>query len=297
MVSVIIPAYRAESFIHGAVKSVLDQTVPPSEVVIASDDGVDYGALLRNSGLADARIRCVFTDALQSGPANARNTALAAAHGSIIATLDADDVFAPTALEVLAPLAIEHGAAYSRPRFIDYTTGAELQSLDRSIASGPVQLEEILTSQIHTYAGIVFDRTRVHARWPEWMARWEDVYFYVRCFDDVAYMYHVAETLYTYHRVSGSICNRPETGEEYVAWADDLAVRMENGDTLGLANPASREIFRRFLRGRHGIERAFVRALEEGVCRDFHAFTQLKLGAFYSLDGVALEDVTATSTT
>ena len=281
--SVIIPAYRAEPFIRRAVESVLGQTRPPSEIVIASDDGTDYAELLRERGLADARIRCVSTGGTGTGPAHARNTALAAAQGRIIATLDADDLFAPRALEVLAPLAVLHGAAYARASFIDHAAGTKLRSLDRRLRTGPVGLEDILTSQIHTYAGIVFDRVRVTARWPEWMQRWEDVYFYVRCFDDLESLYHVAEPLYRYHRVTGSICNRPETGGEYLAWANELVRRLDLGDTLALRDPGSRRIFRRFLLSRRVIEAAFIQAIEDGSCRDFHSFTRSRLDLFHQL--------------
>lgn len=282
-ISVIIPAYRAEPFIRRAVQSALGQTCPPLEVVIASDDGADYAELLRESGLSDPRIRCVSTDEVRTGPANARNTGLAAARGPIIATLDADDLLAPRALEILAPLARLHGAAYCRPRFIDQATGTELESLDRRLPTGPAGLEDILTSQIHSYAGIVFDRSRVTARWPEWMQRWEDVYFFVRCFDDLDSLFHVSEPLYHYHRVDGSICNRPETGREYLTWTDDLLRRLDGGDTLQLRNPASREIFWRFLLGRQEIEAAFVQAWEDGSCRDFHTFTRRRLDLFHRL--------------
>jgi len=282
-ISVIIPAYGAEPFIRRAVQSALGQTCPPLEIVIASDDGVDYAALLRGSGLSDPRIRSVSTGAARTGPANARNTGLAAARGRIVATLDADDELAPRALEILAPLARLHGAAYSRSRFVDQATGAELQNLDCRLPTGPVRLEDILNSQVHTYAGIVFDRDRVTARWPEWMERWEDVYFYVRCFDELESLFHVAEPLYHYHRIDGSICNRPETGTEYLAWADELMRRLDLGDTLGLRRAGSRRIFRKFLLGRRKIEAAYIQALVDGSCSDFHSFTQRRPDLFHRL--------------
>lgn len=282
-VSVIIPACRAQPFIRHAVQSVLGQTSPPAEIVIASDDGTDYAELLRESGLSDPRIRCVSTGGVRTGPASARNTGLAAARGRIIATLDADDLLAPRALEILVPLALLHGAAYCRPSFVDQATGTELESLDVRIPTGPVRLEDILTSQIHTYAGIVFDRRRVTARWPEWMERWEDVFFYVRCFDDLESLFHVSEPLYRYHRVGGSICNRSETGREYLAWADELVRRLDRGDTLMLRNAGSRRIFRRFLHSRRDLEDAFVQAADDGSCRDFHDFTRRRLDLFHRL--------------
>jgi glycosyltransferase involved in cell wall biosynthesis len=282
-VSVIIPAYRAEPYIGRAVQSALGQTCPPSEIVIGSDDRTDYAALLRARGLDDPRIRCVSTGAVQTGPANARNTALDAAHGRIIATLDADDLLEPRALETLAPLARLHGAAYCRPSFVDQATGIELESLDRQLPAGPVRLEDLLTSQIHTYAGIVFDRHRVTARWLAWIERWEDVCFYVRCCDEIDALFHVPETLYRYHRVPGSICNRPETGMEYLAWATELANRLYSGETLGLRNADSRRVFWRFLVSRHDIEDAFIKALGAEPSLTFHAFIRSRPDLFYQL--------------
>lgn len=275
----VIPACRAEPFILRAVLSVLGQTWTDREVVIASDDGVDYARLLHHSGLTDPRIRCAFTGGVGTGPANARNTGLRAASGRIVATLDADDVLAPDALARLAPLALRHGAAYSRPRLLDGLSGAALESFDRPLPTGPATLEEILATQTHTYAGIVFDRLRVTATWPAWMQRWEDVYFYVRCFDDVDFIYHVAEPLYTYHRTPGSICNRRETAAEYLAWADHLATRLEQGDPLGLHDPASRDAFGAFLRTRCALEAGFIGARDPDRANGFHAFARLTLEA------------------
>ncbi|MBK8255742.1 MAG: glycosyltransferase family 2 protein [Polyangiaceae bacterium] len=283
-ISVVIPAYKAQAFIHRSVSSVLRQTRDDWEVVIASDDGTDYARLLRDGGFSDSRLRCVLTEGIGTGPANARNTGMDAARARFIATLDADDALDPEALEILVPLAHRHGAAYSRCLFIDHATGVELKSMDRLLRTGPVQLEDILTSQVHTYAGIVFDRSSVRARWPGWMQRWEDVYFYVSCFDDLESIYHVARPLYTYYRIEGSICNRPETSKEYLTWANQLLKRLEQGDPLALRTPSTRRLFMRFLLSRQTIEAAFILALAEGLCSDFHSFTQLRLDLFHSLE-------------
>ncbi len=283
-VSVVIPAYQAAAFIHRPVQSILRQTWTDWELVIASDDGGDYELLLRERGLFDSRIRCISTGGVGTGAAHARNMGLEAARGDLIAALDADDELTPEALEVLVPLAREHGAAYSRIRFLNHDTGVELENMDRLLGSGPVGLEDILSSQIHTYAGIVFDRSRVRARWPEWMQRWEDVYFYVSCFDDLERMYHVAEPHYVYYRREGSICNRPETAREYTDWAVELERRIEQGDSLGLRNEAPRATFLRFLRSRRVVETSFLEALAQGLCSDYLAFIKLRPELFYQLD-------------
>lgn len=282
-ISVIIPAYHAAPYIGRAVRSVLEQSWGEPEIIIVSDDGTDYLPLLDRAIRSDPRVRCVYTVGVGTGPASARNTGLDAARGEIVATLDADDALEATALETLVPLAQRHGAAYSRPIFIDQTTGTELESFDRHLPRGPVGLEEILTSQVHTFAGIVFDRNRVTARWPAWDERWEDVYFYVRCFDDLAAVYHLDEPQYRYHRVPGSLCNRDEAGSEHLASAERLSARLRDGDTLGIRNAASRDAFRRYLLSRQEIEASYLEALQAGVCEDFHDFMQMNRDLFYRL--------------
>lgn len=283
-ISVVIPAFQAQPYIGRAVHSVLEQTRGDFEIVVVADDGSDYAALLHDVDRAGQRIRCVTTGGIGTGPANARNVGLDAAKGPIIAALDADDMLERTALERLVPLAAEHGAAYGATRFIDEETGVELESLDRVLPSGLLRLEDVLTSRIHTYSGIVVDRNRITARWPEWRELWEDVTFTVRCFDDVEAIYQLDEPLYRYHRVPGSLCNRAESGEEHLASARRLAARLEAGDTLGLRNADSRATFHRYLLSRQRLEEAFVRALENGTVSDFHAFISTNRGMLYRLD-------------
>lgn len=121
LVSVIVPAYRAEATIARAVASVLAQNLADLEVVIASDDGVDYLAVLAAAGLRDARLRQVTTGGVGTGEGRARNAAVAVARGALIANLDADDAFAPERLAVLAPLALAHGAATDATQVLDET--------------------------------------------------------------------------------------------------------------------------------------------------------------------------------
>ena len=144
-------------------------------------------------------------------------------------------------------------------------------------------LEDVLTSQVHSYAGVVFDRHRVGARWPVSRELWEDVSFFVRCFDDVERMFHVAEPLYVYHRRDGSICNRPETGHEYLLAAEGLLDRIARGDTLGIARDEGRGTYRRFLQGRLAIEAAFMAELAAGRCEDFRGFVARELASFHRL--------------
>lgn len=96
IISVIIPAYNAESYILETIKSVQKQTFVDLEI-IAIDDGSTDRTLEILKGIDDERLR-VFSYA-NSGVAIARNRGIAQARGEFIAFLDADDLWTPDKLE------------------------------------------------------------------------------------------------------------------------------------------------------------------------------------------------------
>ena len=95
-VSVIIPAHDAGEFLPETLRSVHAQTYVDWEVV-AVDDGSsdDTWSILEGAG---PRVRALRNPA-PSGPAAARNRALAEATGELIVFLDADDLLLPRYLE------------------------------------------------------------------------------------------------------------------------------------------------------------------------------------------------------
>jgi len=93
-VSVLIPAYNAEEFLHQAVATVRAQTVEVQEIIVVDDESTDRTAAVAE-GLGATVVR-----ARHGGPAGARNAGLAVAASDWIATLDADDVWHPRKLEL-----------------------------------------------------------------------------------------------------------------------------------------------------------------------------------------------------
>lgn len=128
LVSVAIPAYRAQDSIGAAVASIRACGLPPDtvEIVIASDDGSDYAPLFADR----SDLRFVPPGPVRSGVGPARNRALDAATAPLATYLDADDSWAPGFLADLLPLARAHGAAFAPTRILD--NGSELMRLPRS---------------------------------------------------------------------------------------------------------------------------------------------------------------------
>lgn len=109
-VSVVIPAFNAEAEIEDAIRSALDQSLAPLEVIVIDDASRDRTAsILERLGRVEPRLRVISARA-NRGPAWARNQGLAVAAGDWIAPLDSDDRFLPDRLSVLTRRAEALGA-------------------------------------------------------------------------------------------------------------------------------------------------------------------------------------------
>lgn len=100
-VSVIVPTYQRANTVVTAVRSVLDQTLPPAQVIVIDDGSTDgTEELLREefgSGITLVRQE-------NRGVASARNTGLLHASKQFVAFLDSDDLWLPHMLESLLPV-------------------------------------------------------------------------------------------------------------------------------------------------------------------------------------------------
>jgi len=89
--SVLVPAYNAADTIGEALESVLGQHPPPAQVIV-SDDGSEDDL---TTALRPFAGRVEVVSFAHAGLATARNRAAAVARGSLLALLDADDVWLP----------------------------------------------------------------------------------------------------------------------------------------------------------------------------------------------------------
>lgn len=106
LVSVIMPAHNAARFIKEAIQSVLNQTYTHWELLIIDDASTDSTPQVV-AAFPDSRIR--YTRVARIGsPSGVRNVGLREAQGDLIAFLDADDVYFPTALETLCTFLQNH---------------------------------------------------------------------------------------------------------------------------------------------------------------------------------------------
>ena len=101
MISVIIPVYNVEDYLHVCLNSVLKQTYQNFEIICIDDASTDSSTeILEYFTQKDSRIKILKNDS-NKGPGYSRNKGLEVAQGKYISFLDADDWFSPDAFEIL----------------------------------------------------------------------------------------------------------------------------------------------------------------------------------------------------
>jgi glycosyltransferase involved in cell wall biosynthesis len=121
VISVIIPTYNRLDLLEEALRSVLAQSLPPREIIVA-DDGSTDGTPGRVEELAAANPALRFLRLEHRGfPGRARNEGVRAARGRYLTFLDSDDLWKPEKLQKqLAFLAANPGVrvCHTRERWL-----------------------------------------------------------------------------------------------------------------------------------------------------------------------------------
>ena len=179
--SVLMPAFDAEDTLVSAVESVLSQTHGDLQLIVADDcSRVPAGDVLAGTG--DKRLQ-VIRRARQGGTAAARNTALCAARGRVVAQLDADDLWEPDYAESVLPRFDDPrvGLVYADATILGHPDGREsylgdlrLHPLDRfpGLASwNPIPAPTVAMRT---------DAVRRVGGYARWLRSTEDYHLYLR---------------------------------------------------------------------------------------------------------------------
>jgi hypothetical protein len=149
LVSIVVPVYNGQAFIGRTLKSALEQSYHPTEIVVVDDGSTDEtAAIVEAAAAADNRIR--FFRRQNHGVAATRNFGISKARGALIAPLDADDLWHPEKIarqvEVMRASPSAVGLVYCWSIEIDekdliIPPVASLKARKRSVAEGNVTEE------------------------------------------------------------------------------------------------------------------------------------------------------------
>lgn len=97
LISVIIPIYNVEQYLHACIKSVLEQSYRHWELILVNDGSTDNSlAICKEYAVQNKGVKVV--DTKRGGVSAARNAGLQVAHGDYITFSDSDDTLEKDAL-------------------------------------------------------------------------------------------------------------------------------------------------------------------------------------------------------
>lgn len=245
LVSVIIPAYRAQATIQRAVNSLLAQTYPRWEALIVADDGADYRTFLESQLVRDDRIRYLATGQVGAGSSCARNVGLSQAKGQIVAFLDADDEFLPDKLATVVPLVQQHPLV-SCAVAICTASGERLRVVGQETVAGLVSTARYFEINVSTNSMVVLDRSVISCTFDEAHRFSDDLEFMFQCFAFIGQFYHVPTVLHKYYKQPQSVTasiNSSHNGSNFnvdcIRFKEKLINRLKTG-YYTFADPATK---------------------------------------------------------
>lgn len=209
--AVIIPAHNMERLIHKAIGSVKAQTVPPDEIIVASDGSTDNTVKI-------ARELGVTVLDLPKGNGNvARNAGYRASSAELLFFLDSDDWYFPEKIErhikqqTLGDysVVIDPCTAISEEGFILRLCGPAL--------NGPIEYKKFL-SRTYWYGGSAMsvrrDKLDAIGGWREELPSQQDVDVWLRLAHENGPGFVMADSLTFYLQSTGSLSRTPKTVEK-----------------------------------------------------------------------------------
>ena len=167
--SIIVPIYNVEQYIHKCVDSILNQTFADFELILVDDGSPDgCGAICDEYAQKDKRIKVIHQK--NSGVSVARNSALDVASGTYVMFVDSDDYVEPDLAEKCIRKAEE--------KDLDIVIFEFFYKLSNGVAAKNHIDEKYHESKESLLEGILWDKMH-NAVWNKLFKRalWDDVRF------------------------------------------------------------------------------------------------------------------------
>lgn len=123
LISIIIPIYKVEAYLHECLDSVVNQSYTNLEIICVDDGSPDEcGNIIKKYMANDQRIKLIEKE--NGGLSDARNAGLDICTGNYVFFLDSDDFLALNAIETLFHTAKEYTADIVIGNFVQFDDGS-----------------------------------------------------------------------------------------------------------------------------------------------------------------------------
>lgn len=239
LISVIVPIYKTEKYIHDSLESILTQTYTNLEVILVDDGSPDgCGAICDSYAEKDARIKVVHKE--NGGVSSALNAGLEQATGDWIVRIDPDDFAHPEMIERLYQTAKKTDAELVWCQYHNVPEDAKKNDYVEPVSQGeiseytPVEaekrfydfhLEDYIVTWNKLYKASLFNEGE-KLRFREGRV-YEEGYIVYRLIYKAKHVAIMDEKLYYYRQRGGSIMDKNghriyipvvESGEERLAF-------------------------------------------------------------------------------
>lgn len=212
-ISVIVPVYNVEKFLHRCVESILSQTLDDFELILVDDGSKDNsGAICDEYARKDFRVKVFHKK--NSGLSAARNTGLEKALGKYVIFVDSDDYWADVnCLDYLYKLIEEFDADVIRGEYIALNEkGEEINTIARNKKDFEYKLLDSATFYINAIAGENFSWLYLYKkkaieqfRFDENRTFQEDIDFNIKFFSKPHKCIYTSKKFYVYQKREASI--------------------------------------------------------------------------------------------
>lgn len=212
LISIIVPVYKVEKYIHKCIDSILSQTYENIELILVEDGSPDgCGRICDEYAERDARVRVIHQK--NAGLAASRNIGVSEAKGEYLLFVDGDDHIEARLCETAEAVARTENAdavcfGYAK---VNENGGQRLSehSFPRTLTDAKGGVGMLMSSEMPDYAWNKLYRRRVHEG-VEWTpgVLWEDIPTTYRLFMNAQRIAVIPEPLYCYRQREGSITAR-----------------------------------------------------------------------------------------
>lgn len=222
LISVIVPVYNVEKYLHECLDSILNQTYQNLEIILINDGSTDSsGKICDDYAAKDGRIKVIHQE--NGGLSDARNKGLDAMTGQFVTFVDSDDIIYHDAIEIMyhylkqthTSIAVSNYYEFSKTENGHFTSYFFDINTNNTIEIPPVK-EALFRRFDYKYNGIIYTTA-----WGKLISKacLKNVYFNLRIFEDEATVYkwylnadqivQVNKHLYMYRRNERGLTKSP----------------------------------------------------------------------------------------
>lgn len=210
-VTVIVPVYNMENYIHKCIQSLLDQTYKNIEIILVDDASTDRCPQICDEYAAKyPRVRTVHQK--NTGVSGARNRGLEMATGTKIAFVDSDDWIHPSMIEEMVSAAEKNDADIVICDWMTFNHGEEegeahTQAINNSAPMEQIRDEFLMDYHPNYMCNKLFNKDLfMGIRFPENIIYYEDMYIQAELFCRCKKAYYLSKSFYCY-RIHASYAN------------------------------------------------------------------------------------------